>query len=370
LHFWVGSFCGVVDDNNGRPPFPRGVIAISDTITLIEDMGNQIPDKSWMLYLLEMFNKQDIASELNLICQFDNQDYFEAIFSGVNRYRFRQVLPIVGHSYLRQIVINSYTQSISYILEDRNTRQIESFDLSLLNSGFVFETRNHFTGFKVSNDGKRYCNLSIGRVQGPTLAFVVDREMEIRKHVPEPYWTISAEFEKDGHIIKAHYYQQKISTLSQATIVNACKDQDGRITKIEKQKITLKAPTPFNLGDLQKESYRVFRFSPSYTLSIAEKLYIAALISYPRTSSQKLPISINYKKIISGLSKISYPYTKLAPTLLEKDHLTPNEGSKSDPAHPAIYPTGEKPKGKLDGVELKLFDLIIRKFWQHLEIHL
>ncbi|MFZ0896388.1 MAG: DNA topoisomerase I, partial [Candidatus Nitrosopolaris sp.] len=217
--------------------------------------------------------------------------------------------------------------------------------------------------FKVSNDGKRYCNLSIGRVQGPTLAFVVDREMEIRKHVPEPYWTISAEFEKDGHIIKAHYYQQKISTLSQATsIVNACKDQDGRITKIEKQKITLKAPTPFNLGDLQKEAYRVFRFSPSYTLSIAEKLYIAALISYPRTSSQKLPTSINYKKVISGLSKIGYPYTNLATTLLEKDHLTPNEGSKSDPAHPAIYPTGEKPKGKLDGVELKLFDLIVRRF--------
>jgi len=217
--------------------------------------------------------------------------------------------------------------------------------------------------FKVSNDGKRYCNLSIGRVQGPTLAFVVDREMEIRKHVPEPYWTISAEFEKDGDIIKAHYYQQKISTLSQATsVVNACKDRDGRITKIEKQKITLKAPTPFNLGDLQKEAYRVFRFSPSYTLSIAEKLYIAALISYPRTSSQKLPTSINYKKVISGLSKIGYPYTNLATTLLEKDHLTPNEGSKSDPAHPAIYPTGEKPKGKLDGVELKLFGLIIRRF--------
>ena len=148
MHFWVGSFCGVVDDNNGRPSFPRRVIAISDIITLIEDMGNQIPDKSWMLYLLEMFNKQDIASELNLICQFDNQDYFEAIFNGVNRYRFRQVLPIVGHSYLRQIVINSYKQSISYILEDRNTRQVESFDLSLHNSGFVFETRNHFTGLE------------------------------------------------------------------------------------------------------------------------------------------------------------------------------------------------------------------------------
>jgi len=137
-----------VDDDNGRPSFHRGVIAISDIITLIEDMGNQIPDKSWMLYLLEMFNKQDIPSELNLICQFDNQDYFEAIFGGINRYRFRQVLPIVGHSYLRQIVINSNKQSISYILEDLNTKRVESFDFSLLNSGFVFETRNHFTGLE------------------------------------------------------------------------------------------------------------------------------------------------------------------------------------------------------------------------------
>ena len=217
--------------------------------------------------------------------------------------------------------------------------------------------------FKVSNDGKRYRNLSIGRVQGPTLAFVVDREIEIRRHVPEPYWTISAEFEKKGNIIMAHYYQQKISVLSQASsIVNACTKQDGRITKIEKQKVTLRAPAPFNIGDLQKEAYRVFRFSPSYTLSIAEKLYIATLISYPRTSSQKLPTSINYRKIISNLSKIGYPYSQLAATLLGRDNLSPNEGSKTDPAHPAIYPTGERPKNKLSGVESKLFDLIIRRF--------
>src|SRR5581483_7464364 len=148
VHFWVGSFCGIIEENNGRPTFPRGVIAISDIITLIDNMGNQIPDKSWKLYLFEMFNKQDIASELNLICQFDNQDYFEAIFGGINRYRFRQVLPIVSHSYLRQIVINSYKQCIDYILEDLNTRQLESFELSLLNSGFMFEARNHFTGLE------------------------------------------------------------------------------------------------------------------------------------------------------------------------------------------------------------------------------
>jgi DNA topoisomerase-1 len=97
-------------------------------------------------------------------------------------------------------------------------------------------------------------------------------------------------------------------------------------------------------------------------LSIAEKLYLAALISYPRTSSQKLPNSINYKKIISGLSRIGSKYTNLAKTLLGIDHLAPNEGSKTDPAHPAIYPTGAKPKGKLQGIEAKLFDLIVRRF--------
>jgi DNA topoisomerase-1 len=217
--------------------------------------------------------------------------------------------------------------------------------------------------YKVSNNGKRYRNLSIGRVQGPSLAFVVDRELEIRQHVPELYWTINGEFEKNGHIIKAHYYQHKIGTLAQATsIVNACKNQEGRITKIEKRKVILRAPNPFNLGDLQREAYRVFRFSPSYTLSVAEKLYLAALISYPRTSSQKLPTSINYKKIISGLSKVGATYTALATALLGRDHLSPNEGSKTDPAHPAIYPTGEKPQGKLEAVEAKLFDLIIRRF--------
>jgi DNA topoisomerase I len=241
--------------------------------------------------------------------------------------------------------------------------------------------------FKVSNNGKRYYNLSIGRVQGPALAFVVDREIDIRKHIPEPYWTISAEFKKNGNIINAHYYQRKVNTLSKATsIVNACTNEDGKITGLKDQKVPLRAPTPFNLGDLQKEAYRVFKFSPSYTLTIAEKLYIHALISYPRTSSQKLPTSINYKKIISGLSKIgsgigssnegggrnssgggggsssSGTYTNLTTILLSRDYLSPNEGSKTDPAHPAIYPTGEKPKAKLKGVELKLFDLIIKRF--------
>ena len=233
---------------------------------------------------------------------------------------------------------------------------------------------------KNSNNGGIYHNLTIGRVQGPTLAFVVDKEIEIRGHIPVPYWTITGKFEKDGHIIHAYYYPQKLESLSKATlVVDACKSQDGRITEIKIQKISVGPPHPFSIGDLQKEAYRIFKFSPSYTLSIAEKLYLSALISYPRTSSQKLPSSINYSKIISGLSKINFPsyfaghgnengdnttsYGDMAMRLLSKEHLSANEGSKSDPAHPAIYPTGQKPKAKLDETELKLYDLIVKRFF-------
>ncbi len=152
MHFWVGSFCGILDGSNNKPTYPRRVISAIDVIALIEDIGNQIPEKSWMLYLLELFNKQqNIAIELNLICQFDNQNYFEAIFNGVNRYRFREVLPILGHSYLRQIIMNSQKECISYILEDRNTKQTERFDLPLNRVRellFAFEASNHFTGIE------------------------------------------------------------------------------------------------------------------------------------------------------------------------------------------------------------------------------
>jgi hypothetical protein len=154
LHFWVGSFCSILNDgSSGKPAFPRRVIAAADVIALIEDMGNQIPDKSWMLYLFELFSNQNIAIELNLICQFDNQDYFEAIFNGVNRYRFKEVLPVVGHSYLRQLIMNSQKECISYLLKDRNTKQTERFDLQLniggeFSSLFTFEASSLSTGIE------------------------------------------------------------------------------------------------------------------------------------------------------------------------------------------------------------------------------
>jgi DNA topoisomerase I len=371
----IGHLYGLVDAKGSRSTYP-------------------VCDIKWMP-VIKKGNKKDrntelVISVISLLSQ--------KATSFIHACDYDQEGEVIGYNILEYACNNKYEKSLRAKFSTLTDEEIRnSFDCLLQPSRGLAEagrsrhmidfiyginiSRGLTQSFKISNDGKRYYNFSIGRVQGPSLAFVVDRETSIRKHIPVPYWTVSAQFERNGCAINAQYYLQKIDTLSKATsIVDICTDQDGIVTEIKHKKVILKAPSPFNLGDLQKEAFRVFKFSPSYTLSTAEKLYLNALISYPRTSSQKLPSSVSYRKIISGLCKIGAalgnnekigsfnssicigPYTKLGEVLLSKHHLCPNEGRKIDPAHPAIYPTGEKPKGRLDVAQLKLLDLIIKRF--------
>jgi hypothetical protein len=88
-----------------------------------------------------------IPIELNLICQFDNQDYFEGIFHGVNRYRFVKILPEIAHSYLRMLVLDKVKNCISYILSDLETKEHEIFSLHL-DTNFQYLGANQFTGME------------------------------------------------------------------------------------------------------------------------------------------------------------------------------------------------------------------------------
>ncbi len=208
---------------------------------------------------------------------------------------------------------------------------------------------------------RRYRMVTVGRVQGPTLSYVIDRETEIRTFVPIPYWNVAVVLEVDGNRIEASYTNDRIQARKEADeIRQQCEGEDGTVLEIKKTIFRQAPPNPFNIGDLQKESYRVFGFSPSQTLSIAETLYLGALISYPRTGSQKLPPTINYRKILNGL-KAMREYRQFADEILV-GHLAPRQGPKEDPAHPAIYPTGESPTRQLNAREVKLLDLIVRRF--------
>jgi DNA topoisomerase-1 len=204
--------------------------------------------------------------------------------------------------------------------------------------------------------------MSIGRVQGPTLSFIVAREVEIKTFVPLPYWTIDALIEKNEQKLTANYEQEKVLELKVAEkIVYDCKGKDGVVDAVKRSRFKESPPTPFNLGDLQREAYRCLGLTPSQTLAIAERLYLDALISYPRTSSQKLPPSINYRNILQGLAEISAFREHALQTLAGR--LIPHEGPQDDPAHPAIYPTGEHPKRQFEAKEFKLYALIVRRFF-------
>jgi DNA topoisomerase I len=283
---------------------------------------------------------------------------------------------VIGHSILQYACGNKYEKAMrakfSTLTDDEIRESFASLEkpsAGLAEAGRSRHMLDFIYGVNLSRAlagslkaASRYRNLSIGRVQGPTLAFAVDRELEIRLHVPDPYWTVATQFEKNDQTFSAQYEEPKVGTLAEArSIVGACVGRDGIVGDVADSKAVLRPPAPFNIGDLQREAYRLFKLGPGYTLAIAEKLYLRALISYPRTSSQKVPQSIGYGKIISGLSRIG-SYGSLTSMLLSKGRLAPNEGRMADPAHPAIYPTGVAPRQKLSGLEFKVYDLIVKRF--------
>jgi len=203
--------------------------------------------------------------------------------------------------------------------------------------------------------------VSSGRVQSPTLKMLAKREKEIKTFKPVPYWQLELYCLCNGKVLVALYEKDKLWKKENAQkIYDECKDKDGKVKDIQKRTYKHLPPVPMDTTALLTEAYSSFGFSPSQTMSLAEALYNQALISYPRTGSQKLPAKIGYKKILTELSKIK-EFKQFAQEILSKP-LKPREGKKTDPAHVAIYPTGEKPK-RLTKQQTKLYDLIVKRFF-------
>ncbi len=204
----------------------------------------------------------------------------------------------------------------------------------------------------------RYKTLSIGRVQGPALYLLTKREREIMAFKPEPYWNIFAHTEKViGKHIKGNIFDKEVVD----EIKRKVKGHDAIVKEIKVKEYKHNPPTPFNLTDLQVEAHRVFKMSPRKTQEVAQQLYEMALISYPRTSSQKLPAKLGLKSILEKLAKIK-KYKDKVDKVLSMRTLKPNEGKKKDEAHPAIHPTGEMIKEELTKEQMKIYDLIVKRF--------
>jgi len=203
--------------------------------------------------------------------------------------------------------------------------------------------------------------MSSGRVQGPALKLIVDKEKDIQAFNPVPFWQIELLGEAEKKDVDSWHENDKFWEKKQAKQIyeKIKKEKKAVIDNVEKKRFNQNPPFPFDLTSLQIEAYRTLRISPKNTLAIAQELYTAGLISYPRTSSQKLPGKIGYQKILRLLSK---QFPKESKFLLAKKTLFPNEGKKQDPAHPAIYPTGIMPS-KLDQDKKNVYELITRRFF-------
>ena len=213
----------------------------------------------------------------------------------------------------------------------------------------------------IKNSTGRYKIMSAGRVQGPALKIIVDKEKDIKKFKPKPFWEIELLYKKSRKKLSAMHKKDKFWDEKEAdTSIKNAKGHPAIVSKISTHEKKQPPPTPFDLTTLQTESYRCFGMAPKRTLEIAQELYTGGYISYPRTSSQKLPPSIGYKKILGALAK-KKDYSSLVEMVLAKGYLKPNEGKTSDPAHPAIFPTGILPDG-LASQQSKVYDLVVKRF--------
>ena len=247
---------------------------------------------------------------------------------------------------------------------------LESFDKGMTDAGVTRHILDFYYGVNVSRalmqavqENDRYKTLSTGRVQGPALKVLADKEREIQEFDPTDYWEIylqhsefEAQFITEGE--KNRIWDEEVADGVMEELSNADRTE---VDDISINNYKHKAPVPFNLTGLQSEASSQFRINPKRTQQLAQNLYEQGLISYPRTESQKLPARLGHKNILKKFKKQD-KYEDLAKKVLKKDKSTPKQGKKTDDAHPAIYPTGKHPSG-LSKQERKIYDLIVKRYF-------
>ena len=199
--------------------------------------------------------------------------------------------------------------------------------------------------------------LSVGRVQTPTLAMLVNRFMEIENFKPQPYWELQTTYRntlfnyEDGRFLKQE---------DGAVLANKVKESDFEIVSVTKKKGKEYAPKLFDLTGLQVYCNNKFGFSADETLKMVQKLYEMKVVTYPRVDTTFLPNDV-YPKIAGILSKLTN-YSALTQPLLgskiKKSKRVFDDKKVTD--HHAIIPTGIQ--GNLQYNQQQVYDIITRRF--------
>ena len=214
--------------------------------------------------------------------------------------------------------------------------------------------------------GKNAQVLSIGRVQTPTLALIVQRQKEIDNFKPEPYWLLATIYRgtqftaTKGKFTSKEEGEQAFSTIEGKTF---------EITSVTKKKGTEQPKQLYDLTSLQVDCNRKYGYSAEMTLNLIQALYEKKITTYPRVDTQYLSDDIYPKcpQIMNGIFQTKFagvaPYANLIKTLGGKPLLKSKRVFDTSKVtdHHAIIPTGIVPQG-LSDAEQHIFDLIARRF--------
>ena len=208
--------------------------------------------------------------------------------------------------------------------------------------------------------------LSIGRVQTPTLALIVNRQKEIESFKPEPYWVLATVYRDTTFTAtKGKFTSKEEGEKAFATI----EGKPFTVTKVEKKEGKEQPPQLYDLTSLQVDCNRKFGFSAEMTLNLIQALYERKFTTYPRVDTQYLSDDIYPKcpQTLNGLYQTKFagiaPYAELIKPIggkpLKKTKRVFDSSKVTD--HHAIIPTGVIPQG-LSDAEQKVFDLVARRF--------
>ena len=203
---------------------------------------------------------------------------------------------------------------------------------------------------------------SAGRVQTPTLALVVERERAPMAFVPEDYWQIRGMAAAKGADFKISHATARFTDKDAAQTAFGHVDGvvAGTVTDVAKRSRKQQPPVPFNTTSLQAAA-AAEGISPARTMRIAESLYMSGLISYPRVDNTVYPRSLDLEGIVKGLAANSPALAPVCKKVLAGP-MKPTRGKTETTDHPPIHPTGQGDPTTLDGGQLKLYNLIARRF--------
>ena len=208
--------------------------------------------------------------------------------------------------------------------------------------------------------------LSIGRVQTPTLALIVNRQKEIDSFKPEPYWVLATVYRNTTFTATSGKFTSKEEGEKAFATIEG---KPFEVTKVEKKNGKETPPSLYDLTSLQVDCNRKFGFSAEMTLNIIQQLYEQKLATYPRVDTTFLPDDVYPKcpQTMNGLFQVKFagqaPYADLVKQIGGKPLLKSKKVFDSSKVtdHHAIIPTGVVPQNLTD-VQRKVYDLIARRF--------